>query len=57
MINSFKFLDKNGIMWMDDYKGGGGIKIKNTMNKFLKKYEGQYELIHIGYQLAIRKTI
>lgn len=57
MINSFKFLDKNGIMWMDDYKGGDGIKIKNTMNKFLKKYEGQYELIHIGYQLAIRKTI
>lgn len=55
MINSFNVLDKNGIMWMDDYKGGDGIKIKNTMNEFLKKFEGQYDLIHEGYQLAIRK--
>jgi len=42
-------------MWMDDYSGGDGIQIKNTMNACLEKYNGQYELIHIGYQLAIRK--
>ena len=38
---------------MDDYGGGDGIK--NTMNSFLKKYHGQYKLIHQGYQLAIQK--
>ena len=55
MENAFNILEKNGIMWMDDYGGGDGIQIRNTMNLFLKKYMGQYELIHIGYQLAIRK--
>ena len=55
MENSFNFLEKNGIMWMDDYGGGDGIKIKNTMDTFLQKYNGQYELIHKGYQIAIKK--
>ena len=55
MENSFNVLDKNGIMWMDDYGGGDGIRIKTTMNMFLEKYKGQYELIHKGYQLAIKK--
>jgi len=55
MENSFNILEKNGIMWMDDYGGGDGIQIKNTMDSFLKKYRGQYELIHKGYQLAIKK--
>jgi predicted O-methyltransferase YrrM len=55
MENSFNALEHNGIMWMDDYEGGDGIKIKNTMNNFLKKYEGQYDIIHKSYQLAIRK--
>jgi len=52
MENSFNVLEKNGIMWMDDYGSG---EIKNTMNKFLEKYNGQYELIHSCYQLAIKK--
>jgi predicted O-methyltransferase YrrM len=55
MENSFNNLEKNGIMWMDDYRGGDGIQIKNTMDKFLEKYNGQYELINNGYQLAIKK--
>lgn len=55
MENSFNILEKNGIMWMDDYRGGDGIQIKNTMDTFLQKYSGQYELIHQGYQLAIKK--
>lgn len=55
MENSFNILEKNGIMWMDDYGGGDGVHIKNTMNTFLKKYDGQYKLIHQGYQLAIKK--
>jgi predicted O-methyltransferase YrrM len=45
MENSFNILEKNGIMWMDDYGGGDGIQIKNTMDTFLEKYKGQYELI------------
>jgi predicted O-methyltransferase YrrM len=52
MEKSFNVLEKNGIMWMDDYGSG---EIKNTMNEFLEKYNGQYELIHSGYQLAIKK--
>ena len=55
MENSFNILEKNGIMWMDDYGGGDGIQIKNAMNTFLEKYNGQYQLIHSGYQLAIIK--
>lgn len=55
MENSFKVLDNNGIMWMDDYGGGDGIQIKNTMNNFLNKYKGKYHLIHNGYQLGIIK--
>ena len=55
MENAFQVLEPNGIMWMDDYSGGDGIQIKNTMNEFLEKYKGRYIIIHIGYQLAIRK--
>jgi predicted O-methyltransferase YrrM len=55
MENSFAVLEKNGIMWMDDYGGGDGIQIKQTMNAFLDKYKGQYIIINSGYQLAIKK--
>ena len=55
MENSFNILEKNGIMWMDDYGGGDGIQIKNSMDIFLEKYKDQYVLIHKGYQLAIKK--
>jgi len=55
MENAFNILEKNGIMWMDDYGGGDGIKIKKTMDAFLEKYKGRYELIHSKYQLAIKK--
>jgi beta-1,4-mannosyl-glycoprotein beta-1,4-N-acetylglucosaminyltransferase len=55
MENSFKFLINDGIMWMDDYRGGDGFNIMNTMNSFLEEYNGHYDVIHTGYQLAIRK--
>jgi predicted O-methyltransferase YrrM len=55
MENCFNALEQNGIMWMDDYLGGDGIQIKNAMDSFLEKYNGKYQLIHKGYQLAIRK--
>ena len=55
MENSFKVLEFDGIMWMDDYGGGDGIQIKNAMNSFLEEHKGKYEIIHKGYQLAIKK--
>lgn len=57
MENSFRFLNSGGIMWMDDYCGGppNDNSIQRTMNAFLKAHEGQYNLIHSGYQIAIRK--
>ena len=55
MENSFNCLEKNGIMWMDDYAGGDGIQIRNTINEFIEKYKDKCEIIHCGYQLAIKK--
>jgi predicted O-methyltransferase YrrM len=55
MENSFKILEKGGIMWLDDYCGGDGIQIKKTMNLFIEKYKDQCEIIHKGYQLALKK--
>lgn len=55
MENCFAALEKGGIMWMDDYGGGDGVQIKNAMDGFLEKYAGQHEIIHVEYQLAIRK--
>lgn len=55
MENSFRVLEPNGIMWMDDYMGENDNSIKNTMDLFLEKYKDQYKLIHKGYQFAIQK--
>ena len=55
MENAFNVLDSNGIMWMDDYRYGHDGMIKKTMDEFLNKYTNQYVLIHMGYQLAIKK--
>ncbi len=59
MDNSFKVLEKGGIMWMDDYLGGDGVHfyIKERMDEVLKQYEGQYERLPlpVNYQLAIKK--
>jgi hypothetical protein len=58
MENSFKVLDKDGIMWLDDYGGGPSDpnkKCKIPMDNFLSKYYGLYTIIHKGYQLAIIK--
>ena len=37
---------------MDDYLVG---EIKPTVNKFFNSIAGKYEVIHSGYQFAIRK--
>lgn len=55
--NSFKFIKKNGIIWMDDYGGNttNNGKIKIHIDNYLKNYENSYIIIHKNYQLAIKK--
>jgi predicted O-methyltransferase YrrM len=55
MENSFKILDDNGILWIDDYGGKNDISIKKIINVFKENYKGQYEIIHQCYQTAFRK--
>ena len=57
MSNSFNCLEKNGIMWMDDYGGNTTHdgKIKIWMDKWLKSRDGEYKILHKRYQLAIQK--
>ena len=57
MENSFKFLEKGGILWMDDYGGNTKFsgKIKPVMDRFLEKYKNNIKIINKGYQLAIIK--
>jgi predicted O-methyltransferase YrrM len=57
MENAWKILEVHGIMWMDDYCGGNNDSIKNTMNAFLNRHMGEYRIIHVGYQLAVQKTV
>ena len=54
MENSFRYLEKGGVMWMDDYEGNSG-KIKHIMDRFLEKYKEKIKIIHKGYQIAIKK--
>ena len=39
------------------YNNMSNTEIKNTMNGFLEKYKNQYEILHINYQLALKKII
>lgn len=55
LINSFSALSVGGILWMDDYLGGDGVGIKGAMDTFLAVHQGQFEVVHSGYQLAIRR--
>jgi hypothetical protein len=50
MENTFKVLEKGGIMWMYDYN-----ECNEIIEDFQEKYKGQYEVIHSGFQVAIRK--
>ena len=57
LINSFKVLNDNGIMWMDDYLGGieGDNRIKECIDNFIQSNLNKCKIIHIGYQIAIKK--
>jgi predicted O-methyltransferase YrrM len=60
MVLSWPQLKKNGIMIVDDYGGGEeDAEIqdlpKTGINSFLISYTSRYEILHVGYQLVIRK--
>ncbi len=60
MINCFKILKINGIIWMDDYLGGsyGDMTIKNTIDKvFYENFKDCIEIVHTGYQIAFKKIL
>lgn len=56
--NSLKLLNKNGIIWMDDYLGIDGKTIKNKIDSVLVDQSVYYnfKVIHNGYQIAIQLT-
>ena len=56
IINSWESLLKDGIIWMDDYLGDHG-KLKKIFDKTLKSLKGEHEIIHKGYQIAIKKLV
>ena len=39
------------------YRGGDGVIIRNAMDAFFKKEEGNYVVVHLGYQLAVQKKL
>lgn len=55
--NSWEVLRYDGMIWMDDYEGGqeGCKDIKNTIDRVVKELD--CEIIHKGYQLAIKKNV
>jgi len=57
MTEADKVLKSGGIMWMDDYMGGNiaNGNIRKTMDGFVEENKARYQVIHKGYQLALRK--
>lgn len=51
-----RLLKAGGIMWMDDY-GGGIPGLRSTMDNLIAGpvFAGKCDVIHRGYQLAVRK--
>ena len=51
---AWKLLSRGGSMFWDDY--GGGAAVKPAVDKVLDWHEGEYEVIHAGYQIIIKRT-
>ena len=54
IINSWDSLLTDGIIWMDDYLGDN-CKLKKTFDEAIASLRGKHEVIHRGYQIAIKK--
>jgi predicted O-methyltransferase YrrM len=51
--NSLKVITDGGIIWMDDYLGGSGIK--PAVDEYISSKKRPLKLIHNGYQIAFQK--
>ncbi len=58
-ILAFRLLKSGGIMIFDDFEWNGHqdplLLPKMAINAFLDIYQRQYELLHMGYQVIIKK--
>ena len=54
IINSWDSLLIDGIIWMDDYLGNNR-KLKESFDAAILSLKGKHEVIHRGYQIAIKK--
>ena len=61
LILSWELLNKRGIMAIDDYlynyepNNGNFESPHEGINRFLKKYEGKYKILHTGYRVFLEK--
>lgn len=53
--NSLRLVAPGGIIWMDDYLGGGNYDIKNHIDSLFRANEDKLEIIIQGYQIAFRR--
>ena len=51
---AWKLLSMGGYMMWDDY--GGGASVKPAVDKFLDWHKDEYEIIHAGYQVVIKRV-
>ena len=54
-LNCIKILNKNGIMWMDDY-AAEKLGLTQCINELYEQNKNMLEVIHVGYQVAFRYT-
>lgn len=59
MVLSWPFLKRGGTMIIDDYGGGHGHPFhevpKHGIDAFLHAYQTRYELVHMEYQVILKK--
>jgi len=53
LINSWKHLKKDGIIWFDDYLGDDGKSMREAVDETIKDWN--IEIIHKQYQIAFKK--
>jgi len=53
IIQSFKYLSREGILWINNYKYNSIME--KGINDFINEYNIECDVIHKGQQLAIRK--
>ena len=59
-VLAFRLLKRGGTLIFDDYEWGAHqgplLEPKMAINAFLGIYQGRYEMLHMGYQVIIKKV-